>query len=337
MHHGSPLFYAGIDEAGYGPRLGPLCVAMSLFRVDGWTPGGPAPDLWKLLREVVAREPADARKGKLPVNDSKRLKMHGPGVAHAVQHLERGVLAFLHAQEPARAIDSDAALLAALGAAAPSTELPWYAGLIDLPCSTTLDHARVQGSRLAGACERAGVTPMLLRAELIDESAFNQGVERERSKAAVSFDAVARLLRMIWEGPAAAQPSDGGPRVIIDRQGGRAYYAQALARAIPDCEIIVHEERDVVSRYELRGSGPLRVMTVQFRVEAEKAHLPVALASMTAKLLRELMMERFNRYWCARCAELKPTAGYATDAGRWLRDVRAHTSAHELHAMVRRA
>jgi hypothetical protein len=61
---------------------------------------------------------------------------------------------------------------------------------------------------------------------------------------------------------------------------------------------------------------------VIFEVEAEARHFPVALASMTAKLVRELAMMRFNRYWSGRMAELKPTAGYRNDAHRWLDDAR---------------
>jgi ribonuclease HII len=52
----------------------------------------------------------------------------------------------------------------------------------------------------------------------------------------------------------------------------------------------------------------------------------VALASMIAKLGRELLMRRFNAYWGERFNELNgraihPTAGYATDARRWLEEV----------------
>ena len=83
-------------------------------------------------------------------------------------------------------------------------------------------------------------------------------------------------------------------------------------------------------------------MTVTFMPEAESAHLPVALASMIAKLIRELAMARFNRYWCdrARAAaslELKPTAGYRQDAARWLHDARDILTPEDRRAMIRNA
>ena len=55
--------------------------------------------------------------------------------------------------------------------------------------------------------------------------------------------------------------------------------------------------------------------------EAERQHLPVALASMTAKYVRELFMLRFNRFFSRAVPELRPTAGYVTDARRFLSDV----------------
>src|SRR5690606_6179444 len=58
---------------------------------------------------------------------------------------------------------------------------------------------------------------------------------------------------------------------------------------------------------------------------------PVALSSIIAKSTREQLMERFNAYFQAEAAlaratnassPLRPTAGYAVDAERFLRDVR---------------
>ena len=72
-HNGGVIYYAGIDEAGYGPMLGPLCVATSVFRVDEATPEDGPPDLWSRLEEVVGSRPRDPRR-RIAVADSKRLK-----------------------------------------------------------------------------------------------------------------------------------------------------------------------------------------------------------------------------------------------------------------------
>ena len=66
----------------------------------------------------------------------------------------------------------------------------------------------------------------------------------------------------------------------------------------------------------------------------------LALASMTAKLTRELLMRRFNAYWCAHAldlhgVQLKPTAGYAVDARRWITESDAFLSPADRHALIR--
>jgi hypothetical protein len=38
---------------------------------------------------------------------------------------------------------------------------------------------------------------------------------------------------------------------------------------------------------------------------------------MIAKAIRELAMARWNRFWCREIPDLKPTAGYPTDAKRF--------------------
>lgn len=350
------MLYAGIDEAGYGPVLGPLCVGFVALSLENWKDGEAAPDVWSMLRPSVSKEPSKAgsRVQRIAVNDSKALKgSNSLKTRHPLTHLERGVLAFLSCLDAEGELaGDDAGLFERLGAA---LEPEWYGGeAVPLPLSTTRDHLSLLAAPVRGACERAGVRVVEVRAHAMCERTFNErlrsavgdsGDPGERpglaSKASVSFGVVAGFLRRVWKsqaclGGGAEKPL---PRVVVDRQGGRTAYAGVLNRAFPDALVSVVGESAARSVYELRGLGESdgRAMRVIFQMEAEAAHFPVALASMTAKLVRELAMARFNRYWGARIAELKPTAGYAQDGERWLSDVRAHLSADQRAALRRLA
>jgi hypothetical protein len=61
---------------------------------------------------------------------------------------------------------------------------------------------------------------------------------------------------------------------------------------------------------------------MHFRAGGE-SFLPAALASMTAKYLRELAMGAFNAFWQTRINGLKPTAGYPLDARRFKHEIAA--------------
>ena len=320
------LIYAGVDEAGYGPRIGPLSVGLSVFQITGGRAAGASsdgdhvPDVWRLLRGVVGKA-SDVGKPNAPsifIDDSKRLKgANGLKKRHPLDRLEQAVLATLGALGAAPTTDQE--LFETLGA--DQALSPWYVGEpVALPVSTTADHIHLLGGVLGAGFRRKGVTPMALRCELVGETAFNEIIARDGSKSAVNFSAVTTHLRYLW-----SHYGQSAPIVAIDRQGGRERYGRQLAHAIPDATVRTINETHERSVYQLTqrtgAKRPGRTMTVLFEIKCDSNHLPTALASMIAKLVRELAMARLNRYWCARMPELKPTAGYGVDVNRWLRAV----------------
>ncbi|USN98806.1 MAG: hypothetical protein H6810_11690 [Phycisphaeraceae bacterium] len=316
------VLYCGIDEAGYGPMLGPLVVGMALFEVRGWEEGDPAPDLWALLSQAVGKSVREAGE-RIPIGDSKKLKLpNDTRKHHPCVHLERAVLAGLATRdEVAR---DDASLLGYLGEAVP--EPAWYRGEpVSLPLEGGAERARIDANMLASAFERAGVSLAGLRVKLVPEAAFNDVIRATGSKAETTAGPVAELLRE------AADASDGPVRVICDRQSGRLDYEDIVAKAFPGEGVELDARTSRASRYLVRGGR----VALHFETEAEDKHLPAALASMTAKLVRELMMTRFNRHFCALKRDLRPTAGYVQDARRWLGDTRDLLSDGQREALIR--
>jgi ribonuclease HII len=158
-----------------------------------------------------------------------------------------------------------------------------------------------------------------MRCEAIDADSFNRQVEMMGTKSSVNFCAVMRHVDAIWK----RWPNES-PHIVVDRQGGRTHYLRDLMTAYPDARVQILDENELISQYRLEQNGSS--LKISFCVEAESANLPVALASMIAKYVRELFMIRLNRHFQTLTPELKPTAGYTEDARRYLADIDSHIS-----------
>ncbi|GAB4516408.1 MAG: hypothetical protein Tsb0013_20970 [Phycisphaerales bacterium] len=328
------LLYAGIDEAGYGPMLGPLCVGLCVIGVDDVDDHAGAPDVWGALAPAVVRTAREAQHtGGVAVDDSKKLKLsNGLKTRHPLVHLEKGVLACGRSLWGVDdALPTDCARLCERLGCAHNDEG------VALPIANDEGVLRLVGAKVTGAMERGGVRVLDLSCRTLDPPVFNERLSRLGTKAGVSWSLVQELVARVWRSHA-VDGAEVTPRLVLDRQGGRTDYLEALRACVGAAPTItaigVTPER---SAYEI-ADGPRRLRVLVQR-EAETDHFPVALASMTAKLVRELAMERFNRAWRTRLPELKPTAGYVTDARRWLSEVRGAgvARAGELEALVRRA
>ena len=321
----------GTDEAGYGPNLGPLVVTATLWHV----PDAPqCDDLYERLKRVVANSPGAIRAPKrraaivahaavcdtssaaapiddtsyprVSIADSKLLYHSGKGLAE----LECGVLAALEAAGKPIASWRDAWQTLDATCVDDLAAAPWHDGFdCALPCHAEADRASWLAAALREGMETAGVSLTDVRSRVIFPRRFNELVDRHGNKAELlsrlTLELVRELLSQVPASPAL---------VCCDKHGGRNSYHRLLQESFSDSLVEVHGESRAKSVYRM-GLAQSRV-EVQFHVGAEQ-FLSVALASMVSKYLRELAMQAFNEFWRRHVPDLRPTAGYPTDARRF--------------------
>ena len=319
-------YLIGMDEAGYGPNLGPLVISASVW----WLPDELAEaDLYDTLADAVCRvaevstarnhvatgKGAESRKpsqdtARLAIADSKLL-YHGGG---DLALLERGLLGVLgalgHDTCDWRSLWN---VLAATSGAHLEPD-PWYAPFDrSLPLACDLQEVRASAARLRDVLQATGVRCHAIASRAVFPEEFNTRCDEFDSKGEALTQFTLELLRDML------QPLDPHPvRVTCDKHGGRHYYAGQLQQLAGDELLEIRRESPAVSTY--RFGPPQRRVEVSFRVGGEQ-FLPTALASMASKYLRELAMLPLNEYWCAEVPELRPTAGYPNDAKRFKRDI----------------
>ena len=307
------LVYCGIDEAGYGPMFGPLCVGASVFVMPDYDPSSGAPDLWSILDPIVCRKRRD-RKHRIAVNDSKKLKSSSN--IKGLFHLERGVLAFMCAlgDELPLTIDNDTTDSDYFNALECSTtSVPWLDSTTRLPVAVDMLELRIDAARLRRVLDEANVQCNWLSCTSIDASTYNERTAIE-SKAALNLSTTLRLVDAIVH-----RLPKSHPRIMIDRHGGRIHYRNDLQQYWPEAHIQILSETASMSRYKLQLDTSQ--VTISFASKSDETHLPVALASMIAKYTRELQMIRFNRYFQNLIPTIKPTAGYVQDGRRFLKEI----------------
>jgi ribonuclease HII len=302
----------GIDEAGYAPTLGPMLVsAVALAVPKGWQ----ADALWDKLAPTIHR-PGSGRApaGSVTVGDSKAIYSPDAGL----KRLETSVLAFsLLAGVP---IGSLRQLLLRL-ALAPAELLeemdtyPWYDGE-DLLLPVEADLAAIEGSAAQLRVGLAGASVELLGVRCIPlmVSEYNAQVGKVDNKATVLFGQSARLMRWAIDGC-----PDARLHILADKQGGRNAYEMLLGETFEGALMSTLRESLDESTYLLRLRD--QTIAVDFTVRGDAVYMPVALASMFSKYVRELFMLLFNRFWQRHLPRLQPTSGYPVDARRFIAEI----------------
>ena len=291
--------FLGLDEAGYGPNLGPLVIS-----VTRWSLPSPAAafDFYAVLAGAVSAEPVRCGT-RLQIADSKQVYSSSQGLSA----LETSALALL--RQLGHAVESLHGLWQALCGQLPEDLEPWFTDDLPLPLSADVAAIDRLAGTLACALAAAGATVEALASDIVQTERFNTLTLRHDSKGAALSHLTLGLLARHW-----SPEYEGEALVVLDKHGGRNQYGNLLLAAFPDVFPHCLAEARECSRYRL-GRHECR-----FQTKAE-AHLPVAAASILSKYAREVAMEAFNRFWRRHNPELKTTKGYPEDAARFRKDV----------------
>lgn len=299
----------GIDEAGYGPNLGPLVQAAVALHLPDDDPAG-----WDALKAVVRRchEPAD---GRLLIDDSKKVYTRG-GLA-ALERVVVPVLGF-HPQPLSAFLerrlpdDLDAEL----------RQEVWFNFDEALPVASDPADFGPAFTCWLGDGTLTHNKWYSARAFIVPATRFNRIAEGAGSKGAVLAHGLVDLMphHLHVGRPGAPWFPDAPVHFSCDKLGGRNAYAAIVQQAFPDGWVVVEKEGAAESRYRVDGLD--RPVSVSFRPRADGDSVAVALASMLAKYLREVCMLQFNRFWATHVPGLAPTAGYPGDAKRYYDAIR---------------
>jgi ribonuclease HII len=298
----------GVDEAGYGPNLGPLVITSVAFRVpDGLT----SRSLWKVLKKVVRRA-EEEDDGRLLIEDSK--VVYSP--ARGLLDLERGVLAALSLLGIENTRSRQLLDWICPGHTDDLGLETWFTGESNLPNQVPPDTLAEVSERLRQCCQKKEVELGLVRSVIVCPSRFNSFLDQWGSKGAILGHGLSELIHCNLN--AASQ----GEQIVfhVDKHGGRNNYYAMLQEALPDSMVVSEKESMDKSVYRVVGGD--RGISFTFQPRADSEYFGVALASMVSKYLREILMLEFNAYWQERVPGIEPTAGYPTDAGRFFQAIR---------------
>jgi hypothetical protein len=299
----------GIDEAGFGPILGPLVVSSSTFSIPHNLLKA---DLWQILGNSIGKR-RKRLAGRMLITDSKKAYSRAMGI----KHLERTVLGCLKylGQEPETLVGLMELLCPDCFGRLDS--YPWYQDAGNHFLSVDAADRAIVSTVLADDMASNGIELLDMRSYCLDVGYYNKMVASVKNKANVLFSVTCRLIQY------ALDRFEGDDlQIIVDRQGGRIHYRKHLQRMFDDMELKILCESSSDSSYEMRTGD--KSMRLHFVVGADGRFLPVSLASMVSKYLRELLIYNMNRYFAGFHSGLRPTAGYWKDGLRFIEDLKVN-------------
>ncbi|MBN2592352.1 MAG: hypothetical protein JXA81_02510, partial [Sedimentisphaerales bacterium] len=264
------VILVGIDEAGFGPLLGPLVVSSSTFSLPH---NLLTSDLWQILRKSISYS-RKGLAGRLLITDSKKAYSKSIGI----KHLQRTVLTALKCLGKEPATLRELLDMLASDCLERLSAYPWYENIKEHSLSIDTSDKEIASAVLAGDMGASGIDLLDLKSCCLDVAYYNKMVAAVRNKANVLFSATCSLIKSAYD-----NFTGDDLQIVVDRQGGRVHYRKSLQRMFSDMELKILRESPATSSYELQAGG--KAMRVHFVVGADGRFLPVSLASMVSKYL----------------------------------------------------
>lgn len=298
-------YLIGTDEAGYGPNLGPLTMAGTL-----WETESTETDLYLVLHDAVANHSTrTANNPKVFIADSKKV------YSGSIEQLETNVLAIVYALQGRIPADWQelVRLLCPQHLPADSDRQLWLTDQTkSLPLAGDPERIKTLGELFQRNCSRAGVKLLEIECHPIFPPQFNRELNVLRNKATLLSTYTLNIVKRLMA------RCDDDTEIGCDKHGGRSKYAGLVQDILADELVLVGNETREMSDYSFRRND--HDVFIRFEAKGE-SFLPAALASMVAKYVREVFMEIWNQYWCEQLPEIKPTKGYPVDAKRFKSDI----------------
>lgn len=277
------MLVTGVDENGLGPRLGPLVATSLTLETPSYARSA--------LRERGLRLGLTDSKeaggfGRMAFTESVALALLGAGAERVPRTADRLLdRVFPDVQPRLKSCCPNASTAEQCWGV--DLELPAFGG--DVGFGRDLLHRLVGRSRL----RLVDVQSRIACAGLLNAKSVSG-----QNKLAVDLELFEDLIHSVYR-------RYGAPLLVVcGMVGGIRDYASRFGRFNPDAV------RPLPGRRGQRRYAVERVGEVRFEVDADARHLPVALASIVGKYVREICMRRIGEFYRRGDPELQLASGY---------------------------